>query len=201
MKKHHCHHLLLISVLTLTMPFALAAHTLDTQKPDHLSQKEIEQVRNTGDPIKRIKLFLTFAAHRLLFFESQLRSTSEETSARLGKLQDRLNNFIRAIDDAAGHLEDCLERGRINLRDLQMPIQKSGTDFSERLQQARDQHAILETDLRWDMEDAIEATKDLLTLAEQITKRDPPARHTTYPDSDTASPQDGRPTLRRKDGN
>ncbi len=178
---------------------ATTAPPLHAQHPDYLTTEEVQQVRDTQEPSKRVQLFLTFADLRLQRFENKLAPSAESGKPRRGDLQDALNDYIRSIDDAAGNLEEWLERGGVDLRKLRKPLKESCTGFLTRLNQIRDRHRTVQDDLRWDMEDALEATQDLLDLGKKIPDKPVPVRSRAGQSDPDRKPQPGRPTLKRKD--
>ena len=177
------------------------------QRSDYLSREEVQKVRDTMDPGKRIKLFLEFATERLEKLEGNLKAADgnpEKIEKKRRELTEGFDHYIRAIDDAAGHLEMWLERGGVDLRKLRKGLPKAGEDFVERLSLIREsQTALQETDLRYDLEDALEATEEMLALGKRIPNTILPPqipsaegrRATTDPKTPA---QPGRPTLRRK---
>ncbi len=165
------------SVLALgALLLAATPRPVSAQQTDYLTRDEVTEVRETQEPVKRVRLFLNYAELRLAVVEKILEAASGGKPSRGDDLQDAMNNYIRAIDDAAANLEIFLERGGVDLRKLRQPLRKIGTDLLARLKSIQPPFEGARTDLRWDMEDALETTQDLLTLEKQIPAKPIPPK-------------------------
>ncbi len=174
---------------------------VSAQQTDYLTRDEVTEVREAQEPVKRVSLFLNYADLRLAAVEKILEAASGGKPPRGDDLQDAMNNYIRAIDDAAANLEIFLERGGVDLRKLRQPLRESGTNLLARLKSIRPPFEGARTDLRWDMEDALETTQDLLTLEKQIPDKPIPPKIPTV--AGAAGEKEkarvpGQPTLKRK---
>ena len=157
------------SVLALgALLLAATPGPVSAQQTDYLTRDEVTEVREAQEPVKRVSLFLNYADLRLAVVEKILEAASGGKPPRGDDLQGAMNNYIRAIDDAAANLEIFLERGGVDLRKLRQPLRKIGADLLARLKSIQPPFEGARTDLRWDMEDALETTQDLLTLEKQI---------------------------------
>ena len=157
------------SVLALgALLLAATPGPVSAQQTDYLTRDEVTEVREAQEPVKRVRLFLNYADLRLAAVERILGAASGGKPPRGDDLQDAMNNYIRAIDDAAANLEIFLERGGVDLRKLRQPLREIGADLLARLKSIQPPFEGARTDLRWDMEDALETTQDLLTLEKQI---------------------------------
>ena len=157
------------SVLALgALLLAATPGPVSAQQTDYLTRDEVTEVREAQEPVKRVRLFLNYADLRLAAVERILGAASGGKPPRGDDLQDAMNNYIRAIDDAAANLEIFLERGGVDLRKLRQPLRKIGADLLARLKSIQPPFEGARTDLRWDMEDALETTQELLTLEKQI---------------------------------
>lgn len=143
---------------------------------------------------------MQFAQERLLAFENALAPAGEQKPTPPEELQDLLNNFIRAVDDTAEALEWALERGGVDLRKSRDPLAKNGDAFLQRLEHVRQAHEVSQGDLRYDLEDAVEATQDLLGLAKKIPDEFIPPKVPTYKAEGAPEREapPGKPTLKRK---
>ncbi len=190
------------SVLALgALLLAATPGPVNAQQTDYLTRDEVTKVRETQEPVKRVLLFLNYADLRLAVVEKILEAASGGKPPRGDDLQDAMNNYIRAIDDAAANLEIFLERGGVDLRKLRQPLREIGTDLLARLKSIRPPFEGARTDLRWDMEDALEATQDLLTLEKQIPDKPIPPKIPTMVGAageKEKAPVPGQPTLKRK---
>lgn len=198
--------------LLATVPVVfLAAVSLTAQQRDYLTEDEVALVRDTQDAVPRVKLFFTFADQRLVEVEKLLgippagskdasQPVKPPSKVRPHHLQEALNNYIRAIDDAATNLEDFLERGGVDLRKLRKPMEESMRSFRARLQVIGARPELQQGTLRYDMEDAVEATQDLQALGEQIPDQPIPPKLPTVAGQPAGEQpaQPGRPTLKRK---
>ena len=167
--------------------------------PDYLTKEEVELVRDTQEPNKRIALFVKFADERLLLFEKALAAAPEPADPALGK--DLVNNFIRAVDDTTQTLEVAIERGGVDLRKTRPILIKTTAEFLQRLQQAQRTEAGQSEDLRFDLEDAVLATEDLAELSQKIPTvpippKGPVVAGQEGKEEEAAPP--GKPTLKRR---
>lgn len=172
------------------------------QQTEYLTAAEVQEVRDTQEPNQRVKLFLGFADERLLRFEKALAPAPGSKPTHPDVLQDLLNNFINAVDDAAGTLEWALERGGVDLRKSRDEVGKRGEDFLARLARIQQSYPIAEGDLRYDLDDAVEATQDLLKLGKRIPDKPLPPKQPRAVGTATASERPapaGRPTLKRRE--
>ncbi|HXE75586.1 MAG TPA: hypothetical protein VNN18_08130 [Candidatus Xenobia bacterium] len=180
----------------------LAAPALaEPQQPDYLSKEEVEQAREIQEPNKRIELFLKFADTRLAAFEKALQPTPGEEPPRPYQLKDLLNDFIRAVDDTTDKTQQPLERGGVELKKGRDKINVKGREFLARLQAIQNTEAGASEDLRFDLEDAVDAVNELLALAKNIPDGLIPVK--TLPamelgtEKEEAAPA-GKPTLKRR---
>ena len=190
------------SVLALgALLLAATPGPVSAQQTDYLTRDEVTEVREAQEPVKRVSLFLNYADLRLAAVEKILEAASGGKPPRGDDLQDAMNNYIRAIDDAAANLEIFLERGGVDLRKLRQPLRESGTDLLARLKSIQPPFERARTDLRWDMEDALETTQDLLTLEKQIPAKPIPPKIPTLVGAEGEKEKarvPGQPTLKRK---
>lgn len=169
---------------------------------DYLTKEEVELVRDTQEPNKRIALFVKFADERLLRVEKALAATPgpEPADPALGK--DLVNNFIRAVDDTAETLEVAIERGGVDLRKTRPILIKTTAEFLQRLQQAQRTEAGQSEDLRYDLEDAVLATEDLAELSQKIPTVPIPPKGPVVADQEGKEQEEaappGKPTLKRR---
>lgn len=184
------------------LALAVASTPASAQQTDYLTPAEVKKVRDTQESNKRVKLFLRFADERLTMFEKALVRAPGQEPIHPDVLRDVLNHFINAVDDAAGALEWALKRGGVNLRKSRDVVGKGGEDFLARLEHLQQIHEVAESDLRYDLEDAVEATRDLLELRKQIPDKPLPPVRPRAVGTSTASERPapaGRPTLKRKE--
>ncbi len=190
------------SVLALgALLLAATPGPVSAQQTDYLTRDEVTEVREAQEPVKRVRLFLNYADLRLAVVEKILEAASGGKPPRGDDLQDAMNNYIRAIDDAAANLEIFLERGGVDLRKLRQPLRKIGTDLLARLKSIQPPFEGARTDLRWDMADALETTQELLTLEKQIPAKPIPPKIPTLVGAageKEKAPVPGKPTLKRK---
>ena len=190
------------SVLALgALLLAATPGPVSAQQTDYLTRDEVTEVREAQEPVKRVSLFLNYADLRLAVVEKILEAASGGKPPRGDDLQGAMNNYIRAIDDAAANLEIFLERGGVDLRKLRQPLRKIGADLLARLKSIRPPFEGARTDLRWDMEDALETTQDLLMLEKQIPDKPIPPKIPTLVGAAGEKEKarvPGQPTLKRK---
>ncbi len=190
------------SVLALgALLLAATPGPVSAQQTDYLTRDEVTEVREAQEPVKRVSLFLNYADLRLAVVEKILEAASGGKPPRGDDLQGAMNNYIRAIDDAAANLEIFLERGGVDLRKLRQPLRKIGADLLARLKSIRPPFEGARTDLRWDMEDALETTQELLTLEKQIPDKPIPPKIPTLVGAAGEKEKarvPGKPTLKRK---
>ena len=137
------------SVLALgALLLAATPGPVSAQQTDYLTRDEVTVVRETQEPVKRVRLFLNYAELRLAVVEKILEAASGGKPPRGDDLQDAMNNYIRAIDDAAANLEIFLERGGVHQRKLRKPLREIGTNLLARLKSIRPPLEGARTDLR-----------------------------------------------------
>ncbi|MBI4465828.1 MAG: hypothetical protein HY656_00170 [Acidobacteria bacterium] len=187
---------LLIAALLLGLTGGPAA----AQQPDYLTSEEVEKVRETQEPNLRVALFLQFATQRLLTLEQALAGTPQWADS--AEVKDMLNSFIRAVDDAADALDTAMKHGGVDLRKARGPLAKSGADFLARLERIQKTEPGESETLRYDLEDALEATQDLLALGKEIPDAPIPPKAPTVAGKEgekEPAPQPGKPTLKRRE--
>jgi hypothetical protein len=173
------------------------AVTLAAQEPDYLTREEVELVREAQDPNKRVPLFLKFAGIRMTEFELAL---AGEARPQTDAMMDLLNNYIRAVDDTSGALQDALDRGGVDMSKTRKLLEETGKDFLSRLEKIQEQDKLANEEFRWDMEDALQATQDLLELAAKIPEGLIPPKMpvATGESEEEPVPPPGKPTLKKK---
>lgn len=188
-------------LLIAALGLGLAAGSVCAQQPDYLTPEEVEKVRDAQEPNKRVALFLEFAAGRLLLFEKALAGAPGQEPVRPYQLKDMLNDFIRAVDDSADALDTALNRGGADLRKTRVLLIKDGAEFLARLERAQKTEPGASEDLRYDLEDAVEAVRDLATLAKGIPDHPIPPKGPVTAGKEEGQEKPapaGRPTLKRR---
>lgn len=177
----------------------LAGAPARAQQPDYLTEEEVELVRDTQEPNKRVALFLKFANERLLLFEKALAAGQESADPAVRK--DMVNNFIRAVDDATETVEVWIDRGGVDLRKTRPILIKTGAEFLKRLEQAQQSEAGRDEDLRYDLEDAVLATEDLVEVSKKIPEVPLPSKGATVAGQEGKGEEEAppsKPTLKRR---
>lgn len=189
------------TVVAAALALAWTAAPARAQQPDYLAPDEVELVRAEEDPNKKVELFLGFANLRLASFEKAVAPGAEPL--RPYELRDRLNDFIRAVDDTTDKLQQPFERGGVELKKARDKAKTRAQDFLKRLELARQTEAVAaDEDLRYDLDDAVEAVNELVELAKKIPDGVIPAK--TLPaleaegESSAPEPASGKPTLKRR---
>jgi hypothetical protein len=184
-----------IALLAVLLPGAGSAQL----RPDYLTPEEAEQAREVQEPNKRIELFLGFAELRLGAFERALRPAAGEEAPRPWELRDKLNDFIRAVDDTTDNLERTLERGGVDFKKGRDKAKAKSADFLKRLEAIRTGKEVAEDeDLRYDLDDAVEAVATLEEVAKLIPDGVLPAKALpAEAEKEEAAPA-GKPTLKRR---
>lgn len=188
-----------LAALTAAFALALAAAPLRAQQTDYLTPEEVKLVRDTQEPNQRIQLFLRFATERLAKFEASLAGKPGEEPTSRDALDDQLNDFINAVDDTSEALEVPLERGGVDLHKTRPKLEEGLSDFTTRLQAIHKQFESQDTTLRYDLEDALQATHDLTEMAKKIPEGlIPPQQPAAVPGEEEA-PVPGKPSLKRRE--
>ena len=167
---------------------------------DYLTPEEVDLVRRVQDPDRKIQLFMGFAADRLKKLEARLDKAGNDPEAHYDELAVRFDDYIRAVDDVAGHLEMWFDRGGVELPKLRKRMKNDGAKFLERLAVIGQSRALSETDLTYELEDSVEATKDMMALGAKIPDGLIPPQFGSGTQSADAPPavrQPGKPSLRR----
>jgi hypothetical protein len=190
------------TVWIIALMAVLAPGTASAQvRADYLTPEEAEKAREVQEPNKRIELFLSFAELRLAAFEGALQPAPEAERLRPWELRDKLNDFIRAVDDTTDNVERPLERGGVELMKGRDKAKAKTADFLKRLETIRAHKEVAEDeDLGYDVDDAIEAVAALEEVAKSIPDGVLPAK--TLPameaEKEEAQPTPGKPTLKRR---
>lgn len=184
---------------SVALVLMLAALPVRAQQTDYLTPDEINLVRDTQEPNKRIQLFLRFATERLAKFEASLAGKPGEEPASRDELDDQLNDFINAVDDTSSALQVPLERGGADLHKTRPQLEEALADFTKRLQAVHKLYESEDIALRYDLEDALEATHDLAEMAKKIPEgRIPPAQPEAVP-GEQETPAANRPSLKHRE--
>lgn len=189
-------------ILAFICLLARTAASAQVIQEDYLTPAEVEKVRDTREPNQRTELFLQFAKERLAFFEKAWWTPPEQEPTHRDDLQEMLNNFIRAVDDTAETVDVALERGGANLEKAREQVTEIGSFFLARLKEIQQSDHPAKPDLEWDLEDAVMATEDLLSLAEKIPDGLIPPQGPAATGEKTGGQKPGppgRPTLKRPD--
>ncbi len=166
---------------------------------DYLTPEEIDLVRRVEDPDRKIQLFIGFAADRLQKLENGIGKAGNNPEEHYDELAVRFDDYIRAVDDVAGHLEMWFDRGGVELPKLRKRMKKDGAKFLERLAVIGQSRALSETDLTYELEDSFEATRDMMALGAKIPDGliPPQFGRTQSADALPTERQPGKPSLRR----
>jgi len=186
---------------TICLPLlllALAAAPALAQKPDYLTPEEVEKVRETQEPEKRIALFLQFAEERMTKFDVALLAASKAEQPDYDELRDCLNDFIHAVDDTAAALELALERGGADLRKTRRLLDKKVADFLSHLEGAQKMPVLDDNDIQYDFEDATFALQDLQEMARNVPDQAMPLKQPRALESERKSADPGKPSLKRR---
>ncbi len=186
--------------VVLAAVLAAGGASLWAQQPDYLTPEEVELAREIQEPNKRIELFLGFAELRLAAFEKALHPAAEAETPRSWELRDLLNHFIRSVDDTTDALEKPLDLGGVELKKGRDKAKAKATDFLKRLETIRASKEVAEEeDLRYDIEDAVEAVATMEEVAKLIPDGILPAKALPADaEKEEAQPAPGKPTLKRR---
>lgn len=182
----------LAALMPLT-PLLLASQA----PPDYLTEEEVQKVRDTQEPDKRILLFLQFAVARLAKFEQAL---TAKPPTHPDDLTEIIDHYINAVDDAASNLEIWLDRGGVDLSKARKEMEKQAGEFVARLEKINETQTKRLEDFRFTWDDSLEATREFLEIVKKIPegmippKQPPPTR---ADEEKQAAP--GQPTLRKKE--
>ncbi|MCI0402302.1 MAG: hypothetical protein L0212_02125 [Acidobacteria bacterium] len=184
----------------LAVVLAAGGVSLRAQQPDYLTAEEVELAREVQEPNKRIEMFLGFAELRLAAFEKALHPAADTERPRPWELRDLLNHFIRSIDDTTDNMEKPLDRGGVELKKGRDKAKAKAADFLKRLETIRASKDVEEDeDLRYDLEDAVEAVATLEEVAKLIPDGILPAKALpAEAEKEEAQPAPGKPTLKRR---
>lgn len=185
-------------IASLVCLFVLPAAPLWAQQPDYLTPEEVQLVRDTQEPEKRIALFLQFADERMARFDAALLAASQAEEPDYDELRDRLNDFIHAVDDAAAALEVTLERGGADLRKTRKALDKKLAEFLAHIEEVQKSAVLEENDLQYDLEDATIALQDLQEMARTVPDQPMAPRQPRALESEEKAPAAGKPSLKRR---
>jgi len=187
-----------LRVLILVLAGILPVAAQQAAPPDYLTDEEVQKVRDTQEPDKRVLLFLEFAALRLAKFEQAL---AAKPAVHVDDLTEMIDHFVNAIDDATSNLEIALDRGGVDLSKARKEMEKQVAAFLERLEKinaAKDKR-LEEFQFTWD--DSLEAAREFLEVAKTIPEGMIPPKQPApvRAEEEEGKPQPGAPTLRKKE--
>ena len=144
------------------------------QKKDYLTQLEARKVRDADTPTDRIKLFIAFAADRIMKLQYEL-----EHPGNVARPDERANNLIinytNCLDDAA----DLIDLGVEKQQDIRPAIKDMQTQAGDFLVYLNGLASLGQKTAAYkeNLDDAIEATKDAIKSANEAAKTiAPPVR-------------------------
>ncbi len=115
-----------LAVLLLAALFTpLQSHTLAPVKRDHLTEQEVELVREAQELDKRTEVFIRCAERRLLAINNGTETATDKKSQKAlerwgpmpkGTRAELLSDFAKIIDEAITNIED------VAARDLKNPL-------------------------------------------------------------------------------
>ena len=135
-------------------------------KKDYLSPLEADQIRDATTISERVRLFLGFAAERLRKMDYEL-ERKEKDRAWKERMSGLINGYTGCVDDAADTLEAGLEKQE-NLRPGVKELDKRTKEFLPEIQAFHDSPQLAE--LKAELADAIQATQDAATTAQDVAK-------------------------------
>lgn len=188
-----------LATLALTgLLIVSVSHARLLQSQDYLTEEEIQKVRETQEPNRRILLFLEFAAVRLARFQKALAASPP---VHTDELTEMLDDYISAIDDTTSNLEVWLERGGVKLEKARKEIEKQVPEFLSTLGKLDTTYGARLEEFSFTWEDSREATRELQEAASNIPAgmlpEKPPKTIEVSPEE--GKPEPGRPTLRKKE--
>ena len=160
-----------LALLIATL-IAIASTAAAPQKKDYLSEQEADKIRDAYTPGERIPLFISFAEDRLMKFQYELSRTAKERN-RTELLNSLMNAYSGCMDDAADQIDVAQEKQQDVHTGLKL-MRTKGKEFLDILEKLDKDGPELDT-YRDTLEDAIEATKDALSDANDADKAMPPA--------------------------
>ncbi len=165
--------LLLQAALLLTASPALPAAA--TPQKDYLTAVEADKIRDAeNNTNERIRLFLTFADDRLKKFQYELEHPSANRHEDM--LNSLLNAYIGCVDDAADLIQLGIEKQQ-NVRKGVDLMASRAKEFLAILEKWSNEAPDREL-FKYNLDDAIEGTRDAMNDAEKAKKKvaPPPVR-------------------------
>jgi hypothetical protein len=153
-------------VLTLVFAFAFFGSRASAQQRDHLTEKEVDWVREVQMIDKRIEVFVKAADRRLtvLINPSAVQAKKEEEKwgpLPTGTKTELLQDYKRILEEAEEKLDDAFDR-----KDALVP--KALSKFKEAARKQLDQLRSLEAKLTETRE--LKALSEAIEEAETVTK-------------------------------
>ncbi len=138
------------------------------EKKDYLTEGEADKIRDARNNLStKINLFVGFADDRLMKFKYTLAHPSSEKQ-RADILNGLMNAYSACMDDAADLIGVARERQQ-DIRSGLKTIETKGKEYLASLQELSKSGAELDT-YEMTLADAIEATQDAISDAEQAKK-------------------------------
>jgi len=160
--------LLLAAVLAPLGGAGGAATAAQQQKKDYLSPLEADQIRDAVTISERVKLFLGYAADRLRKIDYELERKDKEKDRDWNeRMWSLINGYAGCVDDAADALQAGLEKQE-NLRPGTKELEKRTKEFLPKVKALKENPLL--SAFKSDLDDAIEATQDAATTAENVAK-------------------------------
>jgi hypothetical protein len=162
-----------IAAALLPLAAAPLISTIPQEKKDYLTDEEADKIRDAMTPGDRIKLYVSFAEDRLTKFQYEL-SRQNPDRRRDEILNSLMNAYAGCMDDASDQIEVAKEKQV----DIHAALKLLGTKekgFLEILEKLDKGSGPDFESYKDTLEDAIEGTKDAMTVTDKAQKEMLPA--------------------------
>jgi hypothetical protein len=156
-------------------PAAANARAAQTPKKEYLSASEADKIRDAETPDERIRLFVSFAADRILKLKYELAHPTADRR-RNERLNSLVNNYSSCLDDAADLVLLAIDKQQ----DIHIALKQFDAKGKEFLAYLTDlsKNGPEPSVYKDNLDDAIESTNDAMKTVEKATKEiaPPPVR-------------------------
>jgi hypothetical protein len=154
---------------------AAGAHAAQTTKKEYLSASEADKIRDAETPEERIRLFVSFAADRILKLKYELAHPTADRR-RNERLNSLVNNYSSCLDDAVDLVMLAIDKQQ----DIHVALKvfdAKGKEFLAYLTDLSKNGPDLSV-YKDNLDDALESTNDAIKAVEKATKEiaPPPVR-------------------------
>jgi hypothetical protein len=158
--------------LAILLALAAVAPPARAQRPDFLTDGEIEEIREAQDPNERLKLYTKFAAERLEAVEKALAGNEAGRAETIHTSLTEYNQILEAIDK---NVDQAVSRRDLMRKGLEYAL-KNEPEFLKLLQSFQSRNPKDLEEYRFALSQAIDNTKDSIAGLQEVLQKQPKDR-------------------------